>query len=216
MTSPVPATRPASATGRRRRTSRRCSRAGRPTRRARAKLRLVLSGDTRVTLSALETRFLSSSTSTRLPLPADQPPRRRPPRRLPLARPPAHGRARQLSLPPLPPRLGAGPPPRARGPRPRRRHPALHVGRRVRGAGADDGRAPAPPGLNPYDRRGSTIAAPAHATAKTAHRSASVSFGSPFATVTSHQPGSTNDMTDPANATRRGTGCGSARRRSRS
>ena len=37
-----------------------------------------------------------------LPLPADQPARRRPPRRLPLARPPAHRRARQLSLPPAP------------------------------------------------------------------------------------------------------------------
>jgi hypothetical protein len=53
---------------------------------------------------------------TRRPCPtADQPPRRRPPRRLPLALAPPHRRARRLPLPPVTPRMGAGPPARARG-----------------------------------------------------------------------------------------------------
>ena len=54
--------------------------------------------------------------------------------------------------------------------------------------------------MTPPERRGSTIAAPAQATAKIAHSRLSVSSGSPWATVTSHQPGSTNDITLPANA----------------
>ncbi len=38
-------------------------------------------------------------------------------------------------------------------------------------------------------------------TANTAHRTLSVSLASPWATVTSHQPGSSQAMTAPANAT---------------
>jgi hypothetical protein len=64
----------------------------------------------------------------------DQPARRRPLGRLPLARPAADRRARQLPLPPLPPRLGTRPPPRTPSPRPRRPIPPLHLDRRLRAA----------------------------------------------------------------------------------
>ena len=110
-----------------------------------AKLRLVLRGDARVTLSALERRFLELLREHGLPAAGDEPPGRRAPRRLPVAGTAAHRRARQLSLPPLAPRLGAGPPPRARGTRPRRRPSALYLGRRLRGARSDAGGAPPPP-----------------------------------------------------------------------
>jgi Transcriptional regulator, AbiEi antitoxin len=66
--------------------------ARRPNARGGKKLRSVLTGDTRVTLSALERRFLKLLTEAGLPL---------------LARPPPHHRARQLPLPQLPTRLGA-------------------------------------------------------------------------------------------------------------
>jgi hypothetical protein len=106
------------------------------------KLHHILRGDVRVTLSKLEKRFVqllrhSTAAPGRARAPTNEPPRRRPPRGLPLARPKAHHRARQLPIPPLPPRLGAGPPPRARGPRPRRRVPPLHLRRCLRVPGAD-------------------------------------------------------------------------------
>jgi hypothetical protein len=70
-----------------------------------------------------------------------QPPRRHQARRLPLARAPAHGRARQLHLPQLPPQLGAGSATRARGAAARRCVPPLHLVRRRRGSGGDAGGA---------------------------------------------------------------------------
>jgi len=54
-------------------------------------------------------------------------------------------RLASLPLPPLAPRVGAGPPPRARGPRPRRRLRPLHLARRLRGAGRDHDGARASP-----------------------------------------------------------------------
>ena len=79
------------------------------------------------------------------PTPArDQPARRQPPRRLPLAPPPADRRARQLPLPPLPPRLGERPAPRTRSPRPRRPPPPLHLQRRTREPGPHAHRARPP------------------------------------------------------------------------
>ena len=106
--------------------------ARRPTSPGAANLREILRGEVRVTLSALERRFLGRLREGGAAASADQPAGRRPARGLPLARPPPHRRARRLPLPQLPPRLGAGPAPRARGPRPRRRVPPLHVGRRLR------------------------------------------------------------------------------------
>ena len=142
-TSPAPATRPGSATARLRPRSRPSSPAARTAPGA-AKLRRVMRGDVHVTLSGLERRFLALLRDAGLPLPADQPPRRRPPRRLPLARAPPDRRARQLPLPLLAPRLGAGPPPRARGARPRRRLPPLHLRRRLRAPAPDARRAARP------------------------------------------------------------------------
>ena len=101
-----------------------------------AKLRAVLRGDVRVTLSTLE-RGSSAPARGRLPLPQTN--RLAGGRRVD-CRWPEHQpdrRARRLPLPPLPPRLGAGPPPRARGPRARRRVPPLHVRRRLRAPAAD-------------------------------------------------------------------------------
>ncbi len=77
-------------------------------------LRRVLRGDVNVTLSKLESRFLQQLEELRLPL----------------ARPPPDHRARRLPLPPLPPRLGAGPP--------------LHLRRRPRAPDAHAQRATSP------------------------------------------------------------------------
>ena len=105
------------------------------------KLRRVLSGDERVTLSKLEKRFLARLSDAGLPLPETNRRAGGRPRRLPLARAAAHGGARQLPLPRLPPRLGERSPSRARGIRPRRRLPALHLGRRRRATRSDARRA---------------------------------------------------------------------------
>src|SRR4051794_15094415 len=147
--------------------------ARRPTSPGARKLRRVLHGDVRVTLSPLERRFLRRLRAAGLPLPTTNPPAGGPrgggpaappgggfpPRPggggppappphpaggrrgggLPRARPPPHRRARQLPLPPLALRMGAGPPARAGGTGAGRRVPALHVG------------GPRPPG--PHARR---------------------------------------------------------------
>ncbi|MFL5877076.1 MAG: type IV toxin-antitoxin system AbiEi family antitoxin domain-containing protein [Solirubrobacteraceae bacterium] len=91
-----------------------------------AKLRAVMDGDAPVTLSRLEKRFLERLEDAGLPPPHHQPPRRHQARRLPLARAPAHGRARQLNLPQLPPQLGAGSAAGTGGAPKGRRVPALH------------------------------------------------------------------------------------------
>ena len=109
---------------------RRRARASDPQTKGAAKLREILHGDVHVTLSKLERDFLARLEEAGLPLPKTNKPRPRPPRRLPLARAPPDRRARQLPLPPLAPRVGAGPPARARGARPRRRVPPLHLRRR--------------------------------------------------------------------------------------
>jgi hypothetical protein len=60
----------------------------RPQAKGAGKLRRVLHGDARVTLSKLESRFLSLLREARLPEPETNRPGERPPRRRPLARPP--------------------------------------------------------------------------------------------------------------------------------
>ena len=121
------------------------------------RLRAVMRGDVKVTLSTLERSFLRLLRAEGLPLPVTNRPAGRPPRRLPLARATPDGRARQLPLPPLPARLGAGPPARTRGACPRRRVPPLHLRRRLRGASTHARRAPksaAPSRLvSPHDTR---------------------------------------------------------------
>ena len=106
--------------------------ARRPTQPGARELRRVLRGDVHVTLSALERRSSKLLREAGLPLPITNRPAggRYVDCRWPEHAP--HRRARRLPLPPLPPRLGAGPPPRARGLRPRRRVPPLHVRRRLR------------------------------------------------------------------------------------
>ena len=59
---------------------------GRPNTPGTGKLRAVMKGEAKVTLSKLERHFLYLLKEHGLPLPANQPPRRPPPRRLPLAR----------------------------------------------------------------------------------------------------------------------------------
>ena len=116
--------------------------ATRSTTKGASKLRRVLLGEARVTLSALERRFLQLVREAGLPIPVTNRPAGGPAGRLPLARAPADGRARQLPLPRLAPRLGAGPPARARGARTRRRLPPLHVRGRLRAPSRDARRAP--------------------------------------------------------------------------
>ncbi len=140
MTLRVHVTKQASVTTPRRRWSRPCSRGARNSPGA-AKLRKILRGEVRVTLSKLEARFLERLREAGLAAPADEPPGRGPARRLPLAEAAPDGRARQLPLSPVPPRVGAGPAPRARGPRPWRRVPPLHLRRRLRPPGDDALRA---------------------------------------------------------------------------
>jgi hypothetical protein len=84
-----------------------------------AKLRRILRGDVHVTLSKLERRFLELLHEAELPLPQTN--RAVGGRRVdcPLAQAATDSRARQLPLPPLAPRLGAGPPSGARSPRTR-------------------------------------------------------------------------------------------------
>jgi hypothetical protein len=86
-------------------------------RRGAKNLRAVLRGDTKVTLSEMERAFLRRLNEADLPLPETNRPAggrrvdcRWPEHRLTVE-------ARQLPLPPLAPRVGAGPPPRARGAR---------------------------------------------------------------------------------------------------
>ena len=62
------------------------------------------------------------------------------------------------------------------------------------------------PGLAPafpLDRRASTTTARTKVAPKIAQHHVSTSLGSPWATVTSHQIGSTNDITVPVKATAR-------------
>ena len=84
-----------------------------------AKLRRILHGDVRVTLSALEKRFLAWLVRSGPAAPGNQSPRWRAARGLPLARAAVDRRARQLPLPSLTSLMGAGPAPRARSPCPR-------------------------------------------------------------------------------------------------
>src|SRR4051794_3584273 len=105
----------------------------------------TLHGDAPALLSAARAPVPRAAPRARAAAPTDQPPRRRPSRRLPLARHRPHRRARQLPLPQLAPRMGAGPAPRPRGARPRRRASPLHVGGRRRAAGRDGRRPPRPP-----------------------------------------------------------------------
>ena len=83
-----------------------------------ANFRAVLNGDTPVSLSALERRFLSLIDEAGLPRPiTNKPPA--PNASTAAGRASPDGRARLVWLPQLPLLLGAGPPPRARGPRAR-------------------------------------------------------------------------------------------------
>jgi hypothetical protein len=65
------------------------------------RLRAVLAGEVTVSLSVLERRFLRLLNGARLPAPATNRHAGSQASRLPLARAPAHGRARQLTLPQL-------------------------------------------------------------------------------------------------------------------
>jgi hypothetical protein len=77
------------------------------------KVRAVIRGEARVTLSKARSALPGALVRCRARPPSDEPSGERATRRLPLAGAPPDGRARQLHVPPLPPRLGAGPPPRA-------------------------------------------------------------------------------------------------------
>ena len=104
----------------------------------RGRVRRVLEGHIPVTLSALESRFLKTLDEANLPRPqTNRETRGRTYVDCRWPEPSPHGRARRLSLPPHPPRLGERPPPRARGACARRPAPPLHLRRRLRGPAPD-------------------------------------------------------------------------------
>ncbi len=90
--------------------------ARRPTSPGAGKLRAILRGDERVSLSKLERAFLAFLREDELPLPiTNRPAGRRAEGGLPLAGLPPDRGARQLPLPQLAPVMGGGPSPRAGG-----------------------------------------------------------------------------------------------------